>query len=180
MQNRWKADPHVTLCFIVSLALVLGTLWACTFTNVTAFPDIRYIDPFSYCRGVDTIDKPDDSYVGPAVPPAVLEGLARALGVPRVEPRGVFWRCMDRRVYACAVGANLPCEEKADTSREPTRAMLDFCRSQPGADTIPMAVTGHAALFEWRCQGTQPAIIRTITEPDSRGFLANIWHEIRE
>jgi hypothetical protein len=103
---------------MVGLALVLGTLCACSLTNVTAFPDIRYIDPFSYCRGIDTIDKPDDSYVGPAVPAAVLEGLARALGVPRVEPRGVVWRCMDHRVYACAAGADLPCEEKANTGAE--------------------------------------------------------------
>ena len=85
---------------------------------------------------------------------------------------------MAGRVYACAFGANLPCDEKADTGRSPTAAMRAFCRDNPAADFIPMVVTGRATVYAWRCEGGTLAIERQITEPDARGYLADIWYEI--
>ena len=140
-------------------------------------------DPFGYCAAVGTIDAPDARYAGPAVPAAIAEGLRRAFGAPPDAPvevftRGTSWRCMGGKVYACTVGANLPCDAKADTSREPSAPITDFCREHLSADVVPMVVTGRATVYEWRCEGSAPAIARQVTRPDPRGYLANIWHEI--
>jgi hypothetical protein len=87
---------------------------------------------------------------------------------------------MAGNVYAsCTVGANLPCSEKADTSRSPTAAMTAFCRDEPEADGIPMVVTGRATVYAWRCAGGAPTIERRIATLDARGYLANIWYEVR-
>jgi hypothetical protein len=140
-------------------------------------------DPFAYCAAVGTIDVPGADYAGPRMPAEVARGLQRALGLPEDAPpapllENATWRCMDGKVYACAFGANLPCLEKADVARSPTPAMRAFCRDDPGADGIPMVVTGRATVYAWRCEGAAPAIERQITEPDARGYLANVWYEI--
>src|SRR5262245_7102022 len=114
-------------------------------------PERTYADPFAYCRAVGTIDAPDARYAGPSVPPPVAEGLRRAFRAPADAPlerftRGTSWRCMDGKVYACTVGANLPCGEKADTSRAPRLSIAEFCRQNPSADIIPMVVTGRATV----------------------------------
>ena len=51
------------------------------------------------------------------------------------------FRCMDGKVYACFIGANLPCG-KLNTSRHNAGAEA-YCRTDPEADFIPMAATGH-------------------------------------
>lgn len=163
-------------CLIV--ALLAGTITA----HATA-GEQRFDDPFAYCAAVGTIDAPDARYVGPEMPDTVALGLKTALGMPPSAPLEPFrehsiWRCMAGKVYACTFGANLPCREKADTNLSPTPAMSAFCRDNPGAEAIPMVVTGRATVYAWRCQNGDPAIERQITEPDSSGFLANVWYEI--
>ena len=140
-------------------------------------------DAWAYCSAVGTIDASDARYTGEAMPPAVAAGLRKAVGAPADAPLEVFarggsWRCMGGKVYACAVGANLPCQEKADVSREPSMPIVRFCRQNPGADVVPAFVTGRATVFAWRCAGGAPAIARQIATPDPQGFLSNIWHEI--
>ena len=93
-----------------------------------------------------------------------------------VEGRGR--RSCTGKVYACSVGANLPCDEKADTSRTPSAPIAEFCQQNPGAAVIPMVVTGRATVYEWRCAAGMPVIDRQIAVPDSRGYLEHIWHEI--
>lgn len=142
-----------------------------------------YSDPFAYCAAVGTIDEPDARYTGPAVPLSVVEGLRKAMGLSESAPlepllRGTYWRCMEGQVYACTVGANVPCTEKADVSREPTEAMIEFCRSNPGAENIPAAVTGRATVYAWRCAGEEPVVEKQVAEPDARGFLSNFWYQI--
>jgi hypothetical protein len=117
------------------------------------------------------------------LPEAVARGLKAALDLPADAPldpllRNSIWRCMDGELYACTVGANLPCAEKADTRREPSAAVSEFCRQNPGADVIPMAVTGRTTVFEWRCADARPTIVRQIAQPDGAGYLANIWYAI--
>jgi hypothetical protein len=85
---------------------------------------------------------------------------------------------MARKVDACTFGANLPCREKADTGRSPTPGMIAFCRDNLGARFMPMAVTGRATVYAWRCAGDTPAIQRRVTEPDASGYLAAAWYEI--
>jgi hypothetical protein len=132
---------------------------------------------------VGTIGAPDARYTGAAMPDPVARGLKAALAQPADAPtelllRNSIWRCMDGKVYACTVGANLPCSEKADAGREPAPALADFCRQNPGAEVIPMAVTGRATVFAWRCTGEHPAIVRQFPQPDAAGYLANVWYEI--
>jgi hypothetical protein len=145
--------------------------------------DTSFADPFAYCAAVGRIDAPDRRYTGPAMPEAVVRGLMTALDLPAEAPdaplaRNSVWRCMDGKIYACTVGANLPCAEKADTGREPGAALADFCRQNPDAEVIPMAVTDRATVFEWRCAGEIPAIVRQFAQADAAGYLANIWYEI--
>lgn len=143
-----------------------------------------YMDPFAYCAAVITMDSPDARYMGPTVPDSVIEGFKRAAGLQGSnEPTDMFrhsttWRCMEGRVYACNYGANLPCNAKADTSRAPTPAMLEFCNSSPDSDFIPMAVVGHATIYDWRCNGRNAEVHGQIDLPDPRGYLSRIWYPL--
>jgi hypothetical protein len=141
-----------------------------------------YTDPFAYCAAVDTIDAPDARYTGPKVPEIIAERLRKVFNTPdtplEVYTRNTFWRCMNGKVYACTVGANLPCEAKANINRIPTQAEKDFCQQNPDADFIPMVVTGRETVYEWICRNGKPVIVRQFSQPDARGFLSNIWHEI--
>lgn len=85
---------------------------------------------------------------------------------------------MGGKVYACTVGANLPCGERADAGRAPSAAMTTFCNANPEAAAIPAGVTGRATVYQWRCADAQPSIVRQVVEADPQGFIANIWYEI--
>ena len=141
-----------------------------------------FTDPFAYCAAVGTVDTPGEDYVGPAVPEAIALGLQRAFNAPdtplEVMQNGSSWRCMDGRVYACFVGANLPCEAKANTDRTPTQEEIDFCQANPTSDIVPAVVTGRETVYEWRCSNGTPEIVRQVSEPDAQGFLSDIWYEI--
>jgi hypothetical protein len=142
-----------------------------------------FTDPFAYCAAVGTVDAPDSRYTGPKVPEAVARGLKTAFGAPANAPlesflRNTYWRCMDGRVYACTVGANLPCQERADTSRIPGQGVSDFCKNNPQAEVIPAVVTGRATVYEWKCTNAVPEVVRQFAHPDARGFLSNIWYAI--
>jgi hypothetical protein len=165
------------------LAVLLLTACARGQAPVPVSAPATFTDPFQYCKAVGTIDAPDARYTGPQVPLAVAEGLRKAFGLPDSAPlepfqRGTSWRCMEGKLFACTVGANLPCQEKADVSRTPSQGMADFCKVNPGADVIPAYVTGRATVYLWRCSQGAPEVVRQVTQPDSRGFLANVWHEI--
>lgn len=147
-----------------------------------ATPEV-YADPFAYCAAVGDIDAPDARYTGEALPLAIVEGIRTATGASADAPLGFFergtsWRCMGGAVYACTVGANLPCEAKADTSETPSAAMVEFCAGNAGAEVIPAAVTGRETVYAWRCEGATPAIERQVMQVDARGFLAEIWYRL--
>lgn len=144
----------------------------------------HYSNAFAYCRAIGTIDQPDSRYTGPNPPPAVIDGLMAAFGAPptatrsRAFSRGTSWRCMDHDVYACTVGANLPCQSQADTDRTPTEAENKYCAAHHDATIIPMYVTGHNTVYDWHCEGKKPVAGQQLTKVDQRGFLANIWYKI--
>jgi hypothetical protein len=178
---------HLALFFtllLVGVALVsCGTSPAPATTPPTAnVAPTTYTDPFAYCAAVGTADTPGSDYVGPKVPESVAQGLQEALNVPDtpidVLENGSTWRCMDGSVYACFVGANLPCEAKANTDRTPTQAEIDYCQQNPDSDFIPAAVTGRETVYEWRCLNGTPDIVEQLTQPDGQGFLSDIWYEI--
>jgi hypothetical protein len=145
----WPNRPSVRRS--ATRAAVTIALVATTMTG-PATTEPRFEDPFAYCAAVGTIDAPDARYAGPTMPDAVARGLKAAFDMPESAPLEPFrdrstWRCMAGKVYACTAGANLPCGEKADTSRSPTSAMTAFCRDNPGSDAIPMVVTGRATVY---------------------------------
>ncbi|MEX1018492.1 MAG: hypothetical protein WDZ49_02480 [Litorilinea sp.] len=149
-----------------------------------AQPAAGYADPFAYCAAVQTIDAPDADYTGPDVPESIAVGLRVEFDTPET-PLSFFqdstvWRCMDGLVYACSVGANLPCSEKADLSTEPSDAIVTYCEENPTSDFIPMVVTGRATVYQWSCADGEPQVGETISAVDAQGFLADIWYAIDE
>jgi hypothetical protein len=111
---------------VAAVALVVAL--AAPFRARVALAEGQFDDPFAYCAAVGTIDAPDARYAGPALPQAVARGLQAALGPPAGTEPEPTWRCMAGKVHACTFGANLPCAEKADTGREPSAAVSEFCR----------------------------------------------------
>lgn len=161
------------------MLLVLVSL-AGRFTPTSTAQGTTYTDPFAYCAAVGTIDAPDARYVGPKVPEAIARGLQAATQAAPDAPLDRFitgnsWRCMDGKVYACTVGANLPCEEKVDTSQIPTPAMTNFCQTNPNGN-IPAFVTGRATVYAWECRNGVATPGRQGWQMDARGFIANIWY----
>ena len=138
-----------------------------------------YSDPFAYCAAVGTIDEPDSRYRGAAVPYSIVRGMIRsgivsADAPPEFKERAA-WRCADGKVMVCHFGANLPCLEKVNVSRIPSSAIQDFCNANPGADTIPAAITGRATPYDWKCEGKRPTIARQLFRIDQQGYLADFW-----
>jgi hypothetical protein len=142
-----------------------------------------YSDPFAYCAAVGTADTPDVRYTGPLMPVAVAQGLRKASGASADAPEemfttGAYWRCMDGKVYACTVGANLPCDSKANTDKTPTQPEIDFCQANPASDVIPASVTGHDTIYEWSCKAGQPEAGKQVFQVDKQGYIAEIWYAI--
>jgi len=145
-----------------------------------------YSDPFAYCTAVGTIDAPDARYTGEAMPETIINGFKSAAGLQESTmpleqfQKSTFWRCMGGQVYACNVGANLPCQSKANTNKTATAEMGDFCKANPDSDFIPMAVTGHDTIYSWHCVKDAPEVQEQISEVDASGFLANIWYPLQQ
>lgn len=164
-------------------ALIVLTMLVSSLESGTSLAGDTYDNPYAYCKSVGTIDSPGAAYTGPAVPESIARALKKEWGSPDSAPldtfvRGTYWRCMDGKVYACNVGANIPCEEKADVSKEPTQGMKDYCKENPGSDFIPMYVTGHSTIYEWTCDGTTPVAGKQFGEVDKRGYQKGMWYEI--
>jgi hypothetical protein len=145
-------------------------------TQPAATADIS--DPFAYCTSAGDVDNP-----GVKAPEAVLKGIQKAAGISADIPadvlqNGTTWRCMNGKVYACFVGANLPCESRANTSRVPTDAEIEYCKANPTSDVIPAVATGHDTVFEWHCVLGAPQVAKQVYQVDPRGYIAEIWYAI--
>ena len=141
-----------------------------------------YDDPFAYCAAVGTIDAPDARYAGPQMPDSIVQAMIQqgivSADAPLEFQQNAVWRCVNNGVMVCHFGANLPCQEKADTSEVPNSAMEDYCRANPSADIIPASETGRATVYEWACQDGKPEVVRQILSSDAQGFLADFWYEL--
>jgi putative hemolysin len=141
-----------------------------------------YDNPYSYCAAVGTIEEPDRRYSGAAVPDPVIRGMVRqgmiSADAPQEFKEKALWRCANGNVLVCHQGANLPCSEKADTSRAPSSAIRDFCKARLEADNIPAVVTGRATIYAWRCENGEPAIVRQLFKVDGQGYLAEFWIQL--
>jgi hypothetical protein len=173
------------LVFATLFTLILLTGCVSLPIPVTApvAPTASFDDPFAYCAAVGTIDAPDSRYTGEQPPPAVIEGIHAAMGASTDAPdewyrAGTVWRCADGQVKACFVGANLPCEEKANLSEVPNESIVSFCQENPEADAVPAVASGRATVFSWRCASGTPEIVEQIAQPDEQGFIDHIWYVI--
>ena len=143
-----------------------------------------FTEPFAYCSAVGTIDTPDSRYTGVPLPDTLIQGYLRAAGLQNNgEPmellqKSTIWRCMNKSVYVCNFGANLPCDSKADTDKNPTQAMQDFCKANQDAAGIPMSVTGHATIYSWGCVKDTPKLLDQVSQVDAAGYIANIWYKL--
>lgn len=114
------------------------------------------------------------------IPASLVPDARRLFGLERMPTeqvqRGTLFRCADRRVLVCNLGANLPCG-KANRSRNLPGATA-FCRQNPNSDFIPMVATGHDTIYHWRCvSGTaQPG--PPVEKVDARGFIARYWKPV--
>jgi hypothetical protein len=121
------------------LAMIIVFLLV-AFTNAKENIHTVYSDPFAYCAAIGTIDKPDERYAGPKMPDSIVQGMIKegviSADAPPEFQENAVWRCMDKSVWVCQFGANLPCLEKAITSRVPTSEMEGFCRSNPKAESL--------------------------------------------
>lgn len=171
-----RTDLLLALALMLSATLLVG----CGSATVSA----DYTDPFAYCEAAGTIDAPGEEYTGPALPETVARGLQTALNAPDLPfemlQNGSVWRCVEGQVYACFVGANLPCEAKVNLDKTPTQEMTDFCTANPDSDFVPAVVTGRETVYEWRCTNSTPEIVRQVSEPDAQGFFSEIWYEISQ
>ena len=124
--RKRPAGRMATLVLLTSLSSGCGPKMVPTDSSPPAVTGRENLisDPFAYCADVGTIDVPDERYAGPAIPDAVVDDLRDKADIAADAPddwvaAGTVWRCMDGQVWACFVGANLPCSEKADTSTMP-------------------------------------------------------------
>ncbi len=136
----------------------------------------RHEDPFAHCAAVGTIGTPGPEYTGPQVPESAAKGLQTTMNAPHtplsVLESGSYWRCMDGSVYTCVVGANLPCEAKANTDQTPTQEEMDYCQQNSASDFIVAAVTGRETVYEWFCVDGAPRMVKQLFQPDAQGVLA--------
>lgn len=133
-------------------------------------------DPFAWCAQQDSSEIVEGQFPETLINAMVTQGLVSADAPPQFQQANL-WRCMDGAVWVCPLGANLPCSEKADLSREPTPAMSDWCNDSPGA-AIPAYVTGRATVYSWTCDGTKPVIEKQQGTADKAGYLAEFWYRL--
>jgi hypothetical protein len=181
---------HILIIF----GVVILMLYGCGTANRNGSCPVKYAlqkvsgektfnDPFSYCKCAGTIDTPDKKYQGERIPESMISSIKKKMGLTDDVTTDYIrdtttWRCMDGKVLICMTGANLPCLEKADTRRIPTEAMNDFCKANPDLEYIPAVVTGRSTVYEWRCSGTKPVVVKQVSIPDKQGYRSDIWFEL--
>jgi hypothetical protein len=112
----------------------------------------------------------------------MVHALMHSANAPPGTPQSVFrhaaWRCLDGQVLACSFGANIPCNEKANASRQPSIGARRFCAHHKDADVVPAYAAGRTTVFEWRCAAGDPVVYRQVLTVDERGFASVFWHPV--
>ena len=129
-------------------------------------------NPRAYCARVGT----DDTLRTP--PPSLAPAIQRLFKIRRLNvPKGAHYRCAERAVKVCVVGANLPCG-KANTSKN-LPAVTRWCETHPDTESIPLYVTGHDSLYSWHCVGARAATGAPVGALDARGFFEEYWKMVK-
>jgi hypothetical protein len=130
--------------------------------------------PAAFCKRVGT-----DDATRP-IPETLVPTANAALGTrmpTRVAMDTTVFRCAGGRMLICTVGANLPCG-KANTSHEPGEGTVRWCVDHADAASVPAVATGHDTVYQWRCTGGTPRIVRQTLHVDPRGFVAEFWKRL--
>jgi hypothetical protein len=159
---RWHVRrlPGATATVFLLLAATQGA-WAQT-------------APAEYCRQIGT----DDALraVPLSLVPTVV-GLFHLKAMPvKQVARSTYFRCADRHILLCTIGANLHCG-KAETRRD-LPGVKAWCVEHAGSQNIPAYVTGHATIYQWHCDGLRPVASRSALSVDPRGFIAQNWKKV--
>lgn len=134
-------------------------------------------DPINFCRAVVNSRSgyteggiADERYAGPDVPVWML----KAMNAGDATASSVNWRCAGSRVLACKFLGAHSCNFYVD-ARIATKEMITFCLQQPNSDFIPYAVTGDSLIYEWRCTGIRPSIIKRVGRA---GYVPKEWRDV--
>jgi putative hemolysin len=147
-------------------------------------PNVAVAEPFQWCApGINSpvMSGKDQAATLPEalLEPMIIQGLVTH-SMPVELVKASRWRCMTGDVWVCMVGANLPCNERADLSKTPSEKMLEFCQSNPDVDSLPAYVTGRATVYEWTCENAKPIAGNQFVKVDAAGYLANIWYQLEQ
>lgn len=153
-----------------SILALCGALAVGAYTQAAAAPKATG-SPARVCSRVVT----DDSLQ--PIPHSLVPMAQRVFGLGAMPAsliqQSTFFRCDDRHVLLCTIGANLPCG-KADT-RISLPAADAWCAKHSGATSIPASVVGHDTIYDWRCDGAKAATTGAVLHVDRRGFVAEYW-----
>ena len=162
--------------------IILSSLFASPFACTTPVANTAATSPYAYCEKAGTIDTPEASLQTPQNTDEIIQAMKRGkvldASAQFKEPGACRWRCMDKAVYACCTGANLPCDAKADLNRTPSQGMNEYCAQNPNATFIPAYATGHATVYTWKCTGKTAAVDKQVLKTDARGYQVDFWHRV--
>lgn len=159
------SKPNATTATVTSAAAA---------TVQTATQRTAITDPFEFCRHVDTIDWPVQSFPGGEIYEGPRQPFDEKFGST------VAWRCWDGSVLGCYTGATAGACMKANESTDPPAELRLWC-SQHADQYPPAAATGHSTVYEWYCRGTSPTIVsrRVAREDiDGLGYFLGPWFEV--
>ncbi|WP_434722080.1 hypothetical protein [Mesorhizobium sp. RIZ17] len=88
------------------------------------------------------------------------------------------YRCMNGKLLACFVGANLPCA-KMNAQRDNPGAD-EFCKTSPNEDVVPAFATGHDAVYAYKCRNGKAVVTGSTWALDKRGFAKKLWAVVPE
>ncbi|WP_444931415.1 hypothetical protein ACJJIF_06450 [Microbulbifer sp. SSSA002] len=161
--------------------MLFALLWVGVSSTSAAFAEVSEgslsSNPFVCCAAVVDDDNPVNNFADSAMPQEIVDGIRKtaSLSAGALEDWVALY---GGRGMCLFYGANLPCAEKANTSRQPSSAMISFCKDNPDSEMIPAVVTGRASVYEWHCSQDSPAIVRQVSKPDARGYLSNDWYRL--
>ena len=142
-----------------------------------AQPPVARADADDFCAKVRNDDRlrPYDAAMRPDFVRAFKKLFPNTTGGrsdAMLKAEAVF-RCMDGKLVACFIGANLPCG-KIDRAQGNAGADA-FCHANPQARDVPRVASGHASEFTFRCHDGRAEISGTAWTADSRGFAKETW-----
>lgn len=158
------------MIYSFSILAVCGALVGGAYAAAAAPPKATEA-PAGFCSHVGT-----DDALRP-IPGSLISVAQHVFGLGAMPAslirQSTFFRCYDRHVLLCTVGANLPCG-KADT-RTSIPAADEWCVKHAGGGPIPAYVVGHATIYDWKCDGAKAATAGAVLHVDGRGFIAEYW-----